>query len=631
MRYKHSLAFFLILLCLPSYGHAQLWSGILASNRATDWTQAGVQGGIPSATWTQCGSTISAYTGTAATINNAIAACGTNQYVQLGAGTFTLSTAIVIQRSNVVLRGMGADQTFVVASGYSGCGVGGYTGAIQVCSGYPTLHTANWTGGYSQGATSITLDSVSGLSTGMFIILDQADDSSDGWPVTGDIYVCPIVSAGCSSSGGGGYSSRTGRPETEFHEVTAINGNTVTVTPPIINPNWRSGQSPGAYWGSPTTVNAGVENLSLDWTGVHNANVSLTAGIIMIWNRDCWVKGLRIVDTSTTTTESVQSIAIVRSFRTTVQDSYFYGPSSTPTNVASVLTQNVGQILVQNNIVQNSSQPVVLDGPISASVVAYSYEPTSTTTPNHFGFTHGAGEFENLWEGNIGRGWDADSVHGSHFMQTNFRNYWVNANSSAFNPAVQYIAPQSRFMNAVGNILGGFFSTYESSQAYSNTSVYLLGFDSNLNSDSNVKRTLLRWGNWDIVTNAVRWCGNSSDTGWSTTCGSTSEVPSGIANFSNPVPSKGDTTIGQPAMPPSFYLSSRPSWWPLAKPWPAIGPDVTGGNITNTAGHAYTNAAADCYLNVMNGPVDGSGGPLSFNAGKCYPPAPPTEVEAVAD
>ncbi len=152
MRYKHSLSFFLILLCLPSYGHAQLWSGILSSSRAFDWNAypPGVKGGIPSANWTQCGSTIAAYSGTAATINTAISNCGSNQYVQLGTGTFTLSTGIQISKSNVVLRGMGANQTFLVFNITSAnyCGVGSYA-AVEICNGVYPPNSANWTGGFS--------------------------------------------------------------------------------------------------------------------------------------------------------------------------------------------------------------------------------------------------------------------------------------------------------------------------------------------------------------------------------------------------------------------------------------------------------------------------------------------------
>ena len=68
----------------PSYGHAQRWSGVLAFNRATDWSTAGERGGIPSATWTQCGSTIAAYNSTGQTIQTAINNCTANYYVLLG-------------------------------------------------------------------------------------------------------------------------------------------------------------------------------------------------------------------------------------------------------------------------------------------------------------------------------------------------------------------------------------------------------------------------------------------------------------------------------------------------------------------------------------------------------------------
>jgi hypothetical protein len=71
-------------------------------------------------------------------------------------------------------------------------------------------------------------------------------------------------------------------------------------------------------------------------------------------------------------------------------------------------------------------------------------------------------------------------------------------------------------------------------------------------------------------------------------------------------------------MPASFYLSSQPTWWPAGKPWPPIGPDVSGGNISGYAGHAYSVPAADCYAKIMGGPPDGTGPVLSFNANTCY-------------
>ena len=85
-----------------------VWTGVVDPSRASDWSRPGVLGGIPSGTWTQCGSTL-ASSSSAATINSAIAGCSANQYVQLGAGTFSLSAGIdFAAKSNVVLRGYGS-------------------------------------------------------------------------------------------------------------------------------------------------------------------------------------------------------------------------------------------------------------------------------------------------------------------------------------------------------------------------------------------------------------------------------------------------------------------------------------------------------------------------------------------
>jgi hypothetical protein len=107
--------------------------------------------------------------------------------------------------------------------------------------------------------------------------------------------------------------------------------------------------------------------------------------------------------------------------------------------------------------------------------------------------------------------------------------------------------------------------------------------------------TLFRWGNYDTVNNAVRFVN--------------SEVPSGLSLYANPVPAS-------QTLPASFYLSAKPGWWGTM-PWPAIGPDVTGGDIPGVAGHAYKIPAQVCYMN-MGGLADGTGPILSFNASACY-------------
>src|SRR6185295_14426421 len=84
----------LVLLSLTLWAlpvEAQQWSGILDSSRATNWSSVGA---TILDRKTQCGSTIAAYNGSASTINSAISSCGANQFVQLGTGTFTLSSGI---------------------------------------------------------------------------------------------------------------------------------------------------------------------------------------------------------------------------------------------------------------------------------------------------------------------------------------------------------------------------------------------------------------------------------------------------------------------------------------------------------------------------------------------------------
>ena len=125
MTHKLSLLLFLELLCCSAYSHAQLWSGILDSSRATDWTQAGIPSGIP--TFTTVCRVVTPSGKTDATdmndINGAISrSAGTGQVVQLQAGTYTISGGLIFRAvSNVVLRGAGPDKTILKFTGVNPC------------------------------------------------------------------------------------------------------------------------------------------------------------------------------------------------------------------------------------------------------------------------------------------------------------------------------------------------------------------------------------------------------------------------------------------------------------------------------------------------------------------------------
>jgi hypothetical protein len=612
--------FLILLFCLiSSTSFAQLWYGVLDSNRATDWSVAGVTGGIPSGTWTQCGSTINAYTGSAATINNAIAACGTNQYVQLGTGTFTLSSGITITKDNVALRGNGANLTILnftssiqnlvlVSNGNSGA----YFYDVDYTPIRPGgTQAATWSSGYTKGTKDIVLTGIgsNGLSVGKYIFLDQLADTA----VNSGYFVCEA--GGCSNEGGTTYSryyGGTARSPAQGAKIescnpSCTNGATFTLDREIVAPNIASGKSPGAFWMASMVQYVGVENLTILDNSGYDENTA--KNLTFATSANCWVKGVKFVRS-----ERYASVQIHTSTNITIQDCYFFGGVAGHSETYAMDSAAASHCLIQNNIFHQCVVPILI-GSMSGSVYAYNYSINnafdSGMSPIVGG--HTIGVVYNLVEGNIGQKVGADTIHGNAVMNTVFRNYMLGTDTGWTSGVTNamYSEGYARYWNYIGNVLGtpGYHNAYKTG---SSTSIYALGVSGgSVPQDSLVYSTAMFWGNYDTVTAANRWCGNNGNTGWSTTCSSTSEVPTTASTYPNAVPS---TEI----LPASFYKSSKPSWWPTAKAWPPIGPDVTGGNISNLNGKVYSIPAKDCYTNIMSGPADGTGNVLSFNADACY-------------
>ena len=599
MRRKKLLLFSLALLCLPTYSSAQ----IIDPSRTITWNP-GIPGGIPNRT-TICATFNPG--ATAAQINKAIATCN-NGVVFLSAGTYNLSAGIVFAgKSNVTLRGAGPDQTTLVFTGNVNCW--GFGADICVnnptgiwTGGVPAGNTANWTAGYAKGTTQINLDNTAGLSVGSIIILDQNNDTTD----TGGVYVCDTNNAcatdtSSSSSSPGRNTSGVDRNQQQFVQITAINGSHITISPGLYMPNWRASQSPQAWWTGPQATMDGIENLALDHT-----NSGAKAGIIFFNAYEGWVKNVKSLNANRNHVWLYQSARIV------VQDSYFYGTLNAASQSYGVELFMTSDDLVLNNIFQHVTTPL-LEGNSSGSVLAYNFSLDHYYNVASWMilsiYAHDAGTGMNLFEGNEMSGYIQDNIHGSHNFATLFRNQftgWEPGKTLQTNPLI--LMAHSRYANLVGNVLGtsGYHTVYEHSQASGNRgspdkSIYLLGWSGvqgktagSMPYDPLVVSTLLRWGNYDYATNRTHW--------------DPAEIPAGVA-----VPA--DQTL-----PSSLYLSSKPKWWGTM-PWPAIGPDVTGGQ--DPSGHVYANPAQVCYNNT---PKD-SNGILIFNADKCYkqsPPAPPT-------
>lgn len=653
MKFRPSPIALVILLCFSGYLQGQSWSGILDPSRAIDWSRAGVVGGIPTnrteCVTSQC-TTVAGGTVTTASVNAAIASAPSNTYVLIPAGTFTITGGITFAgKSNITLRGSGSNSTFLsFTGGNSGCGGGNHD--LTACGsdinymGGPS-NAANWTAGYAKGATSITLSSVTNLKVGYPLVLDQIDDSAD----TGGLWVgCEAQNSRCGNDGPSGYQRTNGGARGQQQMVTvtdcrsdhstalgaACNATTVTITPGLYAANWRSSQSPGAWWATIPVFADGVEDLSADHTSGGD-------GILFFNCSGCWVKGVRSVRNTTTGTAWFH-VSLYLCNHCAVRDSYFYGYEGDSYTVPASIASDA---LIENNIFQRPGG-IVFNSDCEGCVIAYNFSvnlgasPATWLSSSHW--YHSVNLFT-LDEGNIGAGLYADGYHGSHVLNTAFRNRWdgreqSNGTLATGNTAAVQLAPGARYHNIIGNVLGtvGYHTHYVATPSSDTTWTAVIAaglFEGTGGTDTLPYPTSMWWGNWDNVTNAVRWCvaATSPCTG--------SEVPSGLSRYANPVPAT-------QTLPASFYLNSKPSWWTSGKAWPNIGPDVIGGNVGQCSagtdqssevtsssqcrslgagnatpvagGRVVSNPAMDCYLTAMGGTANGTGSAMSFDAAACY-------------
>ncbi len=263
--------------------------------------------------------------------------------------------------------------------------------------------------------------------------------------------------------------------------------------------------------------------------------------------------------------------------------------------------------------------------------------------------SHNAGNNFNLFEGNNFYGIWGDDAWGSAGQDTYFRNMlagWQNGKTNSTFPILMrsYI----RDINIIGNVLGqpGYSTQYQAIATSTSggtgagsetTSIYSIGWAGTgatcssgfvTQCDPLSGTTLMRWGNYDTVTAGVRWNSTEAAAAANTYVN---------ANFTTTYFNALTQTL-----PASLYYTSTPSWWTGGKNWPAVGPDVTTGNVGTCTGtyagsqaissgqctsgtlstawgsHTTSTPAQDCYLNTMHGPPDGTGSVLSFDANSCY-------------
>lgn len=662
-----------------------LWSGVLASSRAINWSGAGVVGGIPNRTNICSTLTSSA---TTAEINSAIASCSSagGGVVSLGAGTYSSATGMFSfsGASNVTVRGAGANLTLFAPTS-AGIMVGS---ADDNWRGNPENLTT-WsvpaypTGTYPQGTNQITLKTVANLKVGDPIILDQLDPTTDNGGIivsqatTAQSAVAPGLTGPYTTQGssqsmrgpsnGACAGNATCWSQEQIVTITSCNGVTtigaacsgsnvvVGISSGLEMPNWTSTQTPSAWWADSPALNDGVEDIGVNLSGCSGCN-----GLDFFNAQNSWVKGVAMSNSSgegQLRIEYGNHISIVNNYMALSEG----GTGSYGAEAFSAT-----DCLIANDIMQGVTTPQISNGTTSGCVFAYNYSINGyyTSSPGYnipAHGDHGSGVGMVLVEGNIANGATADVIHGTANLNTHFRNFFTGTQPACYASGSSYstasyeacnnnVEPElvfafHRFYNMIGNVLGttGTNTTYETSTIINGVPTAVLGIgygNVDVPSDPNVATTLMLWGNAD------------SATGFGSPRFNCSEVPTTLTGvqvpFSNPCPAS-------KALPQSFYSSAAPSWWPSSKPWPPIGPDVTSGNLMTCTSGTYNNSlvtsssqcaggtsatvanghvnsipAMDCYLS-LGGLPNGTGPALSnFSESSCYSntsttiPSPPT-------
>jgi hypothetical protein len=681
-----------------SYGQSPAWSTFIDSTRAVDWSTAGFA--VPDYT-VPCavqptGMMPDTNTPEAANANKlwiemAIASCDTtHNVVNIPAGRYYVD-GFWYKKDFVVVRGAGSLLTtlLIVKSGLCINGPGvcmappvneTHGGSLQAALTPPVgSRQCAWTGGLTKGSNPITLSKCGGSPppVGTIINLDQENDDYD----TGGVFVCDSSTYNINACSRQTSSNRKGRAvpadvagqptrsNAQTVQVTGLVSNsdgthTVTLARPVMLSNIRAERKPGVYWLKNATRD-GIEDLTID----HSAATSATSPIGLHNCHECWISNVRSIK------GGKAHISLWHASSPVVRNNYLFGSKTSGSQSYGILLDITSSALIENNIFHQVTTPI-MPGAGVGSVIAYNFNVDNvygsgsnwnSMMLNSMG--HAVTNPFLLWEGNVMNGVNCDaSMWGTTGQGTLFRNAFQGWQHDKSNTRVSIaLHGPCRGVNVVGNVLGqpGHHAYYESyptqsgnvqagvnaGGTLSDKSIYNLGWTGLVGTgscasgngpggdglpgarcDTGARDTLMRWGNYDTVTGSVRWDADEA---------SPAGVPYINPNFTNAYFAR----LPQ-SLPSSLYRTTKPSWWPAAKPWPTIGPDITTGNVGTCtgaydgsqatsasqctggtltpqwAGHITSNPAMDCYLSIGGTPdggdVRGGGTPLNFDAKACY-------------
>jgi hypothetical protein len=509
-----------------------VWS--LPADRAYDW-KPGVTGGIPHRTnvcaTVPAGASVS-------TVNAALNACPNEGVVQLSAGQYTVNNDSYVIPSGRTLRGMGPGVTRLV----SPSGASLQTAPVRIGHLWPTFTGArNLTATAPRGSTTIQLANTSGLSVGEVVVIDQLIEPS-------------VISWGSGCTGGDCrlWFTRPNRALGDMVKVVqVINATSIVIEPPLSLDYKTSNTAQLARFadnnGTPValTSRAGVEDLSI----TNPNSVNEKGGVLFAWATESWARNVEVTNTKG------DNVSFDGCFRCTVRDSSFRIPLST--NVVNggawyglSFSHYASQNLFENNIVTGHNKVMVMRAAGPGNVIGYNYVDDGRISGNSWVETglnpgHTAGTHFALFEGNWAFNGDPDNTWGGSIYNVYFRNHLTGKRTNgAYGGHSRAAGPMELNwqFSYVGNVLGlpgQPSSVYEQTSpnsppgGWEGIAMFRIGFNADTwgAADPKVGQTLLREGNFDYVTNQVRW----------------------------------DTT--PKTLPDTLYLDGKPSYFTGTWPW----------------------------------------------------------------
>ncbi len=558
---------------------------ILPADRRTTWNP-GIPGGIPHSRQVHAlgGLTADGTGDNADAIQQALEAAGA-AYVQTGvvqevvlpAGTFRFTRTIALNRSGVVLRGQGMDQTRLR---YDGSGAALRIGRSQ----WGAFNSADGPWSLAQDAVKgsrrfvLSNDDGNNIEVGDVLVIDEEDDTS--FVRIGDArYEKRQTNAdthGPALRGSGLWRSVTSMVQVTEKSVGA-DETTFTLAEPL-HMSFRTGQH-AQVWHIATEYSSARSAFE----GVHYAGFEdfyVTGGTVTTNNvAFCWLDGLEVdgnpgtANVGTYSNEggiTGRSVNLFHAYRCEIRDSYIHHSRNIAQGGGAYLlsvSSYTSESLIENNIVVYGNKLIVGNMMGGGNVIAYNYVDNARTNHaswqegaidlNHQSFTHSA-----LVEGNWATNITSDTTHGNAGWHVFHRNYATGQNSDPIYGAHPYTSgsPDGQYRRAagtdgyhreatyVGNVLlagGGSNGTYEvnhqNGPMTSAAAVWRIGWGvdgGGSNADDGTALALLyRHGNWDAVNGAVQW----------------------------------DATNDIREIPDSLYLRAKPAFFGDAE-WPWIDP-----------------------------------------------------------